>query len=226
MSSVEEALADIKDGATIMIGGFGRSGAPRNLVECLARKQITNLTLIAVSYTQLVPVTANQVKKVILTAATSPYREGNIPNLLEEGILSGKIELEHVPLGTLCERIRAGGAGIPAFYTPAGIGTVVENGREKRVFDGRENLLERGLHADFAFIRAFKADRKGNLVYRMATRSMNTMMATAATITIAQVQEIVNPGELDPEVVMTSGIYVDRVVQAQHIAAERRALKK
>ena len=146
--------------------------------------------------------------------ASFPIYTGKVTTF-EEQYLRGEVELEVVPQGTLAERIRAGGAGIPAFYTVTGVGTVVEEGKEKRVFDGKEYLLERALTADFAFINAYKADRIGNLVYRMSARNFNPVMAMAAKVTIAEVEEIVEVGELDPEAIITPGIFVNRVVKGE-----------
>jgi 3-oxoacid CoA-transferase subunit A len=146
--------------------------------------------------------------------------------LLEERVLAGKLDLRLVPQGTLAERIRAGGAGIPAFYTPAGVGTMVAEGKESREFDGKMYLLERGLRSDFALIKAWKGDRMGNLVYRKTARNFNPMMATAGRITIAEVEELVEPGELEPDQVMTPGIYVQRIVLGNHEKRiERRTVR-
>ena len=147
---------------------------------------------------------------------------------LEAQVIAGKIDLTLVPQGTLAERIRAGGAGIPAFYTPAGVGTLVAEGKETREFDGRQYLLERALQADFALVKAWKGDRMGNLVYRKTANNFNSIMATAATVTIAEVEEIVEPGELDPDHVVTPGIYVKRIIRGEHYEKriERRTVRE
>jgi len=227
VSSIEEAIADVHDGASIMIGGLGMSGTPHNLVKVLGQRGVKNLTMICNSYATFVAMeNGSHVKKVIVSFAASPY-SGARRSAVAEQILAGEIEVELVPQGTLAERIRAGGAGIAAFYTPTGTGTVVDQGKEKMFFDGKEHLLERGLTADFAFIKAYKSDTKGNLVYRMAMRNFNPVMAMAARVTIAEVQEIVPAGQLDPEHVVTPGIFVDRVVRADPIVIEFRSpLKK
>jgi 3-oxoacid CoA-transferase A subunit len=211
-NSVDEALHDLQGGATIMIGGFLGAGTPFNLVQGMVDKGVKGLTLICNSQNNLNPIVKDgrQIKKVIMSAAVSPYSWAANP--LKEGIQSGQIDVELVPQGTLAERIRAGGAGIPAFYTPTGVGTLMEKGKQKATFDGKEYVLEMALRADYAFIGAYKADSKGNLVYRKSMRNFNVVMATAARCTVAEVGEIVEPGELDPETIATPGIFVDRVV--------------
>ncbi|MBI4201321.1 MAG: 3-oxoacid CoA-transferase subunit A [Chloroflexi bacterium] len=226
VASFAEAVKDIPDGAVIMIGGFGGPGGmPQRLILALRDQGARGLTLI--SNTGGLPgfgappgeparmhnvlVENSQVKRLIASfpVTVSPSR----PNAVELAFREGKIEVEVVPQGTLAERIRAAGAGIPAFYTPTGARTVVAQGRETRIFDGRECLLEHALKADYAFIRAFRADALGNLVYKGSSRSFNAIMATAADVTIAEVDEILEPGGLDPEAVVTPGIYVDRIVK-------------
>jgi 3-oxoacid CoA-transferase A subunit len=212
-SSVQEALADVHDGASIMVGGFALSGTPYNLVKGLVENGVKDLTFICTSYNNILALPdGSQVKKFIAAFAVSPFHIWR-PNPLEEGIKSGKIVVELVPLGTLIERIRAGGAGLAGFYTPTGVGTPIEAGKEKRVFDGKEYILEGGLRADFAFVKAYKADTLGNLIYRKASRNSNPIMAMAADITIAEVGEIVEPGAIDPDIVVTPGIFVDRLVK-------------
>lgn len=218
----EDAVADIRDGATIMIGCFaGPGGYPYFLVKALVKQGAKNLTIICNTAGGIgltmdfddhqVLFKQKQVKKVIasfpFTFSISKTTEA------EKQILAGEVELEMVPQGTLAERIRAGGAGILAFYTPTGVGTLVEKGKEKRIFKGRAGLLEYPLCADFALIRAYKADKLGNLVYRGTQRQMNLVMAQAAKITIAEVDEIVEIGELDPENICTPGIFVKRIVK-------------
>ena len=217
-SSPEEAVADIVDGSAIMFGGFGVSGIPFTLTKALYQKGTKNITMISNSpggrledFDLSILFEKKQVKKVI---ATFPVYSGKT-SIFEQQFLKGEVELEVLPQGTFAERIRAGGAGITAFYTPTGVGTVVEEGKEKRLFNGNECLLELALKADFAFIKAHKADKKGNLTYRMTARNFNPLMATAARITIAEVDEIVEAGELNPEAIVTPAIYVDRIVKGE-----------
>lgn len=218
----EEAVAEVFWGAKIMIGGFaGPGGYPYFLVKALNWREAGNLTIIA-NTAGGIGLTLDfedhqalfkkgLVKKII---ASFPFSTSSSrPTEAEKQILAGKVELELVPQGTLAERIRAGAAGIPAFYTPTGVGTVIENGKEKREFDGKLCLLEYALKADFALIRAHKADKFGNLIYRGTQRNFNPIMAQAANITIAEVDEIVEVGELDPERIETPGIYVQKIVK-------------
>jgi 3-oxoacid CoA-transferase subunit A len=207
----DAAVADIPDGATIMAGGFGLCGIPETLIEALQRKGVRDLTVISnnagisdFGLGRLLQ--TRQIKKLI-----GSYVGEN--KILEEQALSHEIDLELNPQGTLAERIRAGGAGIPAFYTPTGVGTVVADGKEIREFGGRKYVLERALTADFALIKAWKGDRWGNLIYRKTARNFNPMMATAAAVTIAEVEELVELGELDPDCIITPGIYVQRILQ-------------
>ena len=208
------AVADIPDGATIMIGGFGGVGVPHALIRALNERALKNLTIIAngtgARLGRPSSVEARMVAKAIVSFPISPSPRPDDP--FEQGYESGAIALEIVPQGTLAERIRAAGAGIPAFYTPTGVGTPFAEGKELREIDGRPYVLERALGADFALIRAFRADAMGNLVYRNAARNFNPMMATAARVTIAEVAEVVEAGTLDPEGIVTPGIFVDRVV--------------
>ena len=217
-SSADAAVADIPDGATVMVGGFGVTGLPFTLIKALADHGAKNLTLIANSAGGRLPdidltllVKNGQVKKVV---ASYPVYSGRV-SAFEERHLRGEIELEMVPQGTFAERIRAGGAGIPAFYTPTGAGTRLAEGKEVRVFSGKEHVLEFALHADFALIKAHRADKMGNLTYHRAARNFNPLMATAANITIAEVDEIVETGDIDPEAVVTPCIYVDRIVKGK-----------
>ncbi len=215
--SMEEAVADIFNGAVIMIGGFGGPGAAFNLIaaasDATEKNGIKDLTFVVNSpaSTMLTWKNVAAVKKLISSFPLPPYTSWR-KEPIRDSILSGKIEVESIPQGTMVERVRAGGAGIPAFYTPVGVGTVVEEGKEKRKFNGREYILEYAIKADFAFIKADKADRWGNLVYRKSQRNFNPVMATAATVTIAEVDGIVD--RMDPEIVVTQGIYVKRVVCA------------
>jgi 3-oxoacid CoA-transferase A subunit len=219
LSSADEAVALIPDGATIMFGGFISAGVPANLVRALVRRGTRNLTGIATNIGPQDELDAlcagGQIRKMIASFAVRA--SGRRQSHFERQWRAGEAELELVPQGTLAERIRAGGAGIPAFWVPTGAGTVVAEGKETRFFNGREHLLERGLTADFALIRAHRADRLGNLVYRAGGRNFNLPMATAARAVICEVSEIVAPGELNPEAVVTPGIYVDWLVQCEPV---------
>ncbi len=201
VANADEALRDVFDGAVIMIGGFGLCGMPENLIRALVRRGTKKLTTISNN------VGVDGVGNGLLLAAgqivhhIGTYVGEN--KLLEEMVLKGTIRLDLVPQGTFSERIRAGGAGIPAFYTPTGVGTIVAEGKETREFDGRTYVMERGLKADFAFVKAWKGDRQGNLVYRKTARNFNPMMATAAKVTIAEVEHLVEVGELDGDLVHT-----------------------
>jgi 3-oxoacid CoA-transferase subunit A len=224
--NADRAIADLKDGASIMVGGFGLCGIPENLIRAVHRKGARNLTIISnnagVNEFGLGIILQNgQIKKLI-----GSYVGEN--KILEEMALKGAIELELNPQGTLSERIRAGGAGIAGFYTPTGFGTVVAEGKEVREFDGRKYLLERGLAADFAFVKAWKGDRWGNLIYRRTARNFNPMMATAAKVTIAEVEELVELGELDPNAIITPGVYVKRIFQGAEFEKriEKRTTRK
>ena len=227
--SFSEAVADIPDGATLMIDGFaGPGGTPQNLIRALRDHGASDLTIISntaglasvIGFGTIpgdrpidigVLVDNDQVKKVIASFPVSP--SPSRPTAFETAYREGKIELEVVPQGTLAERIRAGGAGIPAFYTPTGVGTLMADGKESRVFDGREYLLERALEADFALLRAHISDTMGNTQYRGTSRNFNGVMATSADIVIMEVDRIVEPGQIDPGSVHTPGIYVNRVVK-------------
>ncbi len=209
VANVQEALADIPDGATLMLGGFGLCGIPENCIAELLRKGVKNLTCISNNagvddFGIGLLLQKQQVKKMI-----SSYVGENAE--FERQLLSGELEVELIPQGTLAERIRAGGAGIPAFYTPAGYGTEVGMGKEVREFNGKMYLLENWLRADFALVKAWKGDPAGNLIYKGTARNFNPMMATAGTITIAEVEELVPAGELDPNQVHTPGIFVQRI---------------
>ena len=213
VASAEEALRDVFDGATIMVGGFGLCGMPENLIRALARKGTKNLTTISnnagVDGLGMGLLLANgQIRRHIGT-----YVGEN--KLLEQMVLDGRVQLDLVPQGTFSERIRAGGAGIAAFFTPTGFGTVVAEGKETREFDGRMYVMEHALQADFAFVKAWKGDQWGNLVYRKTARNFNPMMATAAKVTIAEVEHLVGPGELDPDMVHTPSVYVKRIFQGE-----------
>ena len=226
VASAEEAIQDVFDGATIMVGGFGLCGMPENLIRALARKGVKNLNTISnnvgVDGVGMGLLLANgQIRRHIGT-----YVGEN--KLLEQMVLNGTVQLELVPQGTFSERIRAGGAGIPAFFTPTGVGTIVAEGKETRDFNGRTYLMERGLQADFAFVKAWKGDRWGNLVYRKTARNFNPMMATAAKITIAEVEHLVEPGALEPDLVHTPSVYVKRIFRGELFEKriERRTVRK
>jgi len=213
VASAEEAIQDVFDGATIMVGGFGLCGMPENLIRALAHKGVKNLTTISNNagvdgYGMGLLLANGQIQRHIGT-----YVGEN--KLLEEMVLKGKVQLDLVPQGTFSERIRAGGAGIPAFFTPTGVGTIVAEGKETRDFDGRTYVMERALRADFAFIKAWKGDRWGNLVYRKTARNFNPMMAAAAKVTIAEVEHLVEVGELDADLIHTPSIYVQRIFQGE-----------
>ncbi|HYK50296.1 MAG TPA: CoA transferase subunit A [Terriglobales bacterium] len=213
VANADEAIRDVFDGATIMIGGFGLCGIPENLVRALVRKGVKNLTTISnnVGVDGLgngLLLAAGQIRKHIGT-----YVGEN--KLLEQMVLQGTVKLDLVPQGTFSERIRAGGAGIPAFFTPTGVGTIVAQNKETREFDGRPYVMEHALKADFAFVKAWKGDTWGNLVYRKTARNFNPMMATAAKVTIAEVENLVEVGDLEPDLVHTPSIYVKRIFKGE-----------
>ena len=226
VANADEAIRDIFDGATIMIGGFGLCGMPENLIRALVRKGTKNLTTISNN------VGVDGVGNGLLLAAgqikhhIGTYVGEN--KLLEDMVLKGTIKLDLIPQGTFSERIRAGGAGIPAFFTPTGVGTIVADGKETREFDGRTYLMERWLKADFAFVKAWKGDRLGNLVYRKTARNFNPMMAAAAKVTIAEVEHLVEVGDLEADNVHTPSIYVKRIFQGELFERriERRTVRK
>jgi 3-oxoacid CoA-transferase subunit A len=222
----DEAVHDIPDGATLMLGGFGLCGIPENLIAALVRKGITGLHTISNNMGVDGFGMGLMLEAGMIASHTGSYVGEN--KLLEQKVIAGELDLTLVPQGTLAERIRAGGAGIPAFYTPAGVGTLVAEGKETRDFDGRPYLLERWLRADFALIKAWRGDRMGNLTYRKTARNFNPMMATAARVTIAEVEQLVEPGELSPEEIITPGIYVKRILQgpSYHKRIERRMVRK
>lgn len=225
-SNADEAIFDIQDGATVMFGGFGLCGIPENLIAAMVRKGPKNLTTISnnvgVDHWGLgLLLEAGQIRRHIGT-----YVGEN--KFLEDLVLTKKIDLELVPQGTFAERIRAGGAGIPAFFTPTGVGTVVAEGKETREFNGRPYLMESWLKADFALIKAWKGDKWGNLVFRKTARNFSPMMATAAKVTIVEVEQLVEVGEIEPDQVMTPSIYVKRIFQGTGYEnrIERRTLRK
>ncbi len=224
-ASAEEAVTDINDGATIMVGGFGLCGIPENLIRALVKKGVKNLNTISNN----VGVDEFGLGLMLYAGQIRSHKGSYVGEnkLLEDMVLTGRIDLELIPQGTFAERIRAGGAGIPAFFTPAGYGTVVAEGKETREFDGRPYVLEHALKADFALIKAWKGDRWGNLVYRKTARNFNPMMATAAKITIAEVEYLVEPGEIEPDQVHTPSVYVRRILQGLDYEKriERRTLR-
>src|ERR1700751_6005351 len=211
VANADEAIQDVFDAATIMVGGFGLCGIPENLIRALVRKGVKNLTTISNNagvdgFGMGLLLAAGQIRKHIGT-----YVGEN--KLLEEKVLKGEIELELVPQGKFSERIRAGGAGIPAFFIPTGVGTIVAQSNETRQFNGRVYLMERALRADFALVKAWKGDKWGNLTYRKTARNFNPMMATAAEVSIAEVEQLVDVGELDPDSVHTPSVFVKRIFQ-------------
>lgn len=218
----DAAVADLPDGACIMVGGFGLCGIPENLIEAVRQRGTKNITVISnnagvnnFGLGRLLE--TRQIRKVIGT-----YVGEN--KLLEDLALRGEVELQLIPQGTFAERIRASGAGIAGFYTPTGVGTVIAEGKEVREFNGRTYLLERALTADYAFVKAWKGDRWGNLIYRRTARNFNPVMATAAKVTIAEVEELLELGTLDPNCVVTPGVYVKRIFQGTNY--EKRIEKR
>ncbi|MDJ1469858.1 CoA transferase subunit A [Xanthocytophaga flava] len=214
VTNADAAIADVFDGAILMLGGFGLCGIPENCIAALLRKEVRNLTCISNNagvddFGIGLMLKQKQVKKMI-----SSYVGENAE--FERQLLSGELEVELLPQGTLAERIRAGGAGIPAFFTPAGVGTEVAQGKETREFDGKLYLMERWLRADFSIVKAWKGDTAGNLIYKGTARNFNPMMATAGKITIAEVEELVPAGQLDPNQIHTPGIYVKRIFQGSN----------
>jgi 3-oxoacid CoA-transferase subunit A len=226
VANADAAIADLKDGATILMGGFGLCGIPENLIEAVRRKGTRNLTVVSnnagvADYGIGLLLETRQVRKMIAT-----YVGEN--KLFEKLVLAGEMEVELNPQGTLIERLRSGGAGIPAFYTPTGVGTLVAEGKEEREFAGRRYLLERALRGDYAFIKAWKGDRWGNLIYRRTARNYNPIMATAADNVIAEVEEIVDLGALEPDHIHTPGIFVDAIFQGTNYKKriEKRTVRK
>lgn len=222
----DEAVADILENATLMLGGFGLSGIPENCISAILKKGTKGLTCISNNagvddFGIGLLLKTRQVKKMI-----SSYVGENAE--FERQLLSGELEVELIPQGTLAERVRAGGAGIPAFFTPAGVGTEVAAGKEVREFDGKTYLLEHWLRADFAIVKAWKGDTAGNLIYKGTARNFNPMMAAAGKITIAEVEELVPLGTLDPNQIHTSGIYVQRIFQGNNYEKriEQRTVSK
>lgn len=220
VESCAAAVADIHDGATVMIGGFGEAGSPIELIHALIDQGAKELTVVSnntgngeVGLAALI--NEGRVAKMICS-----YPRSSHSTVFPKLYRAGRIELELVPQGTLAERIRAGGAGIPAFFTPTSVGTPLEDGKQKQTFDGVEYVLERGLVADFTLIKGRGADSHGNVVYNKTGRNFSPVMATAAKVTIVQANEVVAPGEIDPECVVTPGIFVKRVVEVREPAQE------
>jgi 3-oxoacid CoA-transferase subunit A len=226
VTSVDAAIANLTDGATILMGGFGLCGIPENLIAAVRRKGTKDLTIVSNNagvddFGIGLLLQNKQVKKMVST-----YVGEN--KLFEQLVLSGELQVELNPQGTLAERLRAGGAGIPAFYTPTGYGTMVADGKETRDFDGRQYVLERAIRGNFAFIKAWKGDRWGNLIYRKTARNFNPMMATAADHVIAEVEELVDLGQLPPDQVHTPGIFVNAILAGPSYVKriERRTTRK
>ncbi|MCE1230118.1 MAG: CoA transferase subunit A [Firmicutes bacterium] len=225
VSSADEAVRDIQDGMTLVVGGFGLCGIPENLIAALVRLGAKDLTCVSnnagVDDAGLgLLLQTRQIRKMI-----SSYVGENAE--FERQYLSGELEVEFSPQGTLAERMRAGGAGIPAFFTPAGFGTKVAEGKETREFEGRHYVMERGILGDFSLVAAWKADRMGNLVFRKTARNFNPMAATAGKICIAEVEELVDVGQLDPDQIHTPGVFVHRVVVAPRSKRiEQRTIRK
>ena len=224
--SADEAVADIQDGATIMVGGFGLCGIPENLIRALVKKGVKNLNTMSNN----VGVDEFGLGLMLYAGQIRSHKGSYVGEnrLLEEMVITGRIDLELIPQGTFAERIRAGGAGIPAFYTPAGYGTVAAEGKETREFNGRAYVMEHALTAEFALIKAWKGDKWGNLVYRKTARNFNPMMAAAARVTIAEVEHLVEVGELEADAIHTPSIYVQRIFQGAWYERriERRTVRK
>jgi len=225
-TSPAAAVADVHDGATVMIGGFGEAGSPIELIHALVDHGAKNLTVVSNNTGSgrvgLAALIANhQVAKMICS-----YPRSANSMVFPELYRKGEIKLELVPQGTLAERIRAGGAGIPAFFTATSVGTVLANGKESRRFGEREYVMEHGLCADFALVKAEKADRHGNLIFNKTARNFGPIMCTAAKTTIVQVKQIVEAGEIDPECIVTPGIFVNRLVLVAHPAQESKLVKE
>ena len=225
VASADEAVADIQDGMTLVVGGFGLCGIPENLIAALVRKKVGGLTCVSNNagvddWGLGLLLQTRQIRKMV-----SSYVGENAE--FERQFLAGELEVEFAPQGTLAERMRAGGAGIPAFFTPAGYGTVIAEGKETKEFDGKQYVMERGIVGDFSLVAAWKGDRYGNLVYRKTARNFNPMAATAGKVCIAEVEELVEVGELDPDNVHTPGVFVHRVVVAPRVKRiEQRTVSK
>jgi len=225
VATADDAVRDVRDGALLVVGGFGLCGIPENLIQALVRRNVRNLTCVSNNagvddWGLGLLLQTKQIRKMV-----SSYVGENAE--FERQFLAGELEVEFVPQGTLAERMRAGGAGIPAFFTPAGYGTVVAEGKETREFDGKMYVMERGVVGDFSLVAAWRGDRLGNLVYRKSARNFNPMAATAGRVCVAEVEELVEAGELDPDCVHTPGIFVHRVVVASRKKRiEQRTVRK
>lgn len=222
VSSAQEAIADVRDGSTLMLGGFGLCGIPENSIAALVQSGVKNLTCISNNagvddFGLGLLLKTRQIRKMM-----SSYVGENAE--FERQLLSGELEVDLIPQGTLATRIQMAGMGIPAFFTPAGVGTEIAAGKEEREFNGKRYLMEMALHADFAIVKAWKGDTMGNLVFRKATRNFSTSMAKAGTITIAEVEQLVAPGELEPDMIHVAGVYVHRIFQGA--AYEKRIERK
>ena len=220
-----EVVKDVPDGATIMVGGFGLCGIPENSISALVESGAKDLTVISnncgVDDFGLGLLLQNKQIKKMIGSYVGENKE------FERQVLDGTLEVELTPQGTLAEKIRAGGAGIPAFYTQAGVGTQIEEGKEKRIFNGKEYILEESLTADFSFVRAVKGDKMGNLVYNKTARNFNPIIAAAGAVTVAEVEEIVETGDIDPNFIHTPSIYVQRIIQGdQEKRIERKTVKE
>jgi 3-oxoacid CoA-transferase subunit A len=223
--SFSEAVAEIHDGAILMVGGFGLCGIPENLILALVEKGVKDLTVISnncgIDDWGLGLLLKNRQIKKMIGSYVGENKE------FERQVLSGELEVELLPQGSLAEKIRAGGAGIPAFYTPAGVGTPIADGKETRVFNGKEYLLEEALIADFSLVRAWKGDKMGNLVYHKTARNFNPMIAAAGKVTIAEVEELLEIGDLDPNSIHTPSIYVQTIIEGkQEKRIERLTVRK
>jgi 3-oxoacid CoA-transferase subunit A len=225
VESADAAVADLRDGMTIMLGGFGLCGIPENLIAAMVRRGLKHLHTISNNMGVDGFGMGLMLEAGMIASHIGSYVGEN--RRLEQLVLAGELDLTLIPQGTLAERIRAGGAGIPAFYVPAGLGTIVAEGKESRDIGGREYILEHALNADVALVKAWRGDRNGNLVYRKTARNFNLVMATAAKLTIAEVEELVEPGELDPDHIITPGIYVNRIFVGENYVKpiEARYLK-
>ena len=225
VSSSDEALRGLKDGMTLVVGGFGLCGIPENLIAALVKSGAKDLTCVSNNagvddWGLGLLLQTRQIRKMV-----SSYVGENAE--FERQFLAGELEVEFAPQGTLAERMRAGGAGIPAFFTPAGVGTVVAEGKETREFDGRQYVMERGIVGDFSLVAAWRGDRLGNLQYRKSARNFNPMAATAGRICVAEIEELVEPGEMDPDTIHTPGIFVHRLVVAPRVKRiEQRTVSK
>lgn len=225
VATADEAIGDLRDGMTLVVGGFGLCGIPENLIDALVRKGVKDLTCVSNNagvddWGLGLLLKTRQIRKMV-----SSYVGENAE--FERQYLSGELEVEFAPQGTLAERMRAGGAGIPAFFTPAGFGTTVADGKETREFDGQMYVMERGIVGDFSLVAAWKADRLGNLVYRKTARNFNPMAATAGRVCVAEVEELVEVGSLDPDQIHTPGVFVHRVVVApRKKRIEQRTVRK